>query len=251
MVPENELVNTVTKEKSAFGNRLRQERVRLKLRLIPFAHAGGVQKGSQIKYEKGDRSPDVEYLLRVAEIGVDIPFVLTGVRSDMTSGVADIDQESYVVRAGRRPDRGCTIASGVTLIPRFEAGEPKGGDTSDNEVIVETLAVTDDFMRANRLTADRVVSIKVCESSMSPTLEHGDQVIVDRGVSRVVGDGVYAVRHAGVLKIKRPQMRGDGSLLMLSDNPSYQPEVIAASQIAASLVVIGRVLPYKFGRIRL
>lgn len=144
------------------------------------------------------------------------------------------------------------IGTGVVEIPRFDPGEEASAQpTIYNEVIVETLAVSEAFARAQRLVADRVVMIAVRESSMSPTLEHGDQVIVDRSVDRVVEDGVYAIHHAGALKIKRLQTMGDGSVLVLSDNPSYRPEVIGAADAAESLVVIGRVLPYKFGRVRL
>lgn len=160
--------------------------------------------------------------------------------------------KAYTHATGRPPALAGTIGARVVLIPRYAEGEPVGARSSlDSEVVVETLAVNEDFIRANRLIADRVVTIQVCESSMSPTLEHGDQVIVDRSVERVTSDGLYAIRYAGTIKIKRLQMRGDGSLLVLSDNPSYQPEMIAAGDPVASLVVIGRVLPYKFGRIKL
>jgi phage repressor protein C with HTH and peptisase S24 domain len=116
---------------------------------------------------------------------------------------------------------------------------------------VETIAVSDAFARAHRLVADRVVMIDVRDSSMSPTLEQGDQVIVDRSVDSLVEDGVYAIHQAGSLRIRRLQNRGDGSILVLSDNASYRPEVVGASEIAQHLVVIGRVLPFKFGRVRL
>lgn len=47
-----------------------------------FADLGGVQKRAQINYEKGERSPDAAYLSAVAGHGVDVTYVLTGVRMD-------------------------------------------------------------------------------------------------------------------------------------------------------------------------
>lgn len=47
-----------------------------------FADLGGVQKRAQINYEKGERSPDAAYLSAVAGHGVDVTYVLTGIRMD-------------------------------------------------------------------------------------------------------------------------------------------------------------------------
>lgn len=43
-----------------------------------LAEKGGVGKNAQIKYEKGERSPDADYLHLVAQAGVDVLYVLTG-----------------------------------------------------------------------------------------------------------------------------------------------------------------------------
>lgn len=61
------------------GERLRKERVRLGFNQAQFAAFAGVAKTSQFNYEKGDRSPDAAYLAAVAEKGVDILYVVTGV----------------------------------------------------------------------------------------------------------------------------------------------------------------------------
>ncbi len=61
------------------GERLREERVRLRFNQAEFAAFAGVAKTSQFNYEKGERSPDAAYLAAVAEKGVDILYVVTGV----------------------------------------------------------------------------------------------------------------------------------------------------------------------------
>lgn len=63
-----------------FGERLKEERVRLGYNQGDFAAFAGVAKTSQFNYEKGDRSPDAAYLAAVAEKGVDVLYVLTGER---------------------------------------------------------------------------------------------------------------------------------------------------------------------------
>lgn len=69
-----------------YGERLRQERTRLGLRQDDFARLGGVNRNTQGSYEKGERNPDVAYLAAVAQAGVDVCFVITGVRKVDTLG---------------------------------------------------------------------------------------------------------------------------------------------------------------------
>jgi transcriptional regulator with XRE-family HTH domain len=58
--------------------RLRQERLRLGLSQEEFGKRGGVRKQAQIKYEQGKRQPDLNYLARIAVIGADVAYILTG-----------------------------------------------------------------------------------------------------------------------------------------------------------------------------
>lgn len=63
------------------GRRLREERARLKFNQTNFAAIGSVTKKTQMLYESGDRSPNANYLAAIAEKGVDVQYVITGVRS--------------------------------------------------------------------------------------------------------------------------------------------------------------------------
>lgn len=62
------------------GERLREERNRLKCTQKDFAALGGVLANAQSKYEHGQRSPSALYLARLARIGVDVLYVLTAHR---------------------------------------------------------------------------------------------------------------------------------------------------------------------------
>ena len=70
-----------------FSGRLVAERERLRLTQIDLRARLGVSKASQIRYESGDSSPDVEYLAGLDAIGVDVMYLLTGVRS--SEGLSD------------------------------------------------------------------------------------------------------------------------------------------------------------------
>lgn len=73
---------------STFEERLIEERKRVALSQSAFGEAGGVQKRAQINYENGERRPDAAYLERLAAIGVDVLYVLTGRRAPAGNGYA-------------------------------------------------------------------------------------------------------------------------------------------------------------------
>jgi len=77
-----------------FSERLREERKRLGLSQAVLAQLGGVRARAQGNYENGERSPDAEYLSRIARAGVDVHYVITGQR--VASGGAlreEVDME--------------------------------------------------------------------------------------------------------------------------------------------------------------
>nr|WP_285865376.1 helix-turn-helix transcriptional regulator [Pseudomonas sp. BGr12]MDL2423969.1 helix-turn-helix domain-containing protein [Pseudomonas sp. BGr12] len=72
---------------------MRQERTRLGLRQDDLAQLGGVNRNTQGSYEKGERNPDAAYLAAVATQGVDVRYVITGVRSvDEGASLSEAEQ---------------------------------------------------------------------------------------------------------------------------------------------------------------
>lgn len=66
---------------STFGDRLKEERERLRMTQTGLGELGGVRKQAQLHYEKNERFPDSNYLTAVATAGVDVAYVLTGMRA--------------------------------------------------------------------------------------------------------------------------------------------------------------------------
>jgi transcriptional regulator with XRE-family HTH domain len=75
----------ISKDSRTFGKNLRLERNRLGLSQGALADIGGVSKATQAAYEGDSTRPDIDYLSRVSEAGVDILWVATGRRA------ADVD----------------------------------------------------------------------------------------------------------------------------------------------------------------
>jgi len=64
------------------GERLKEERERLTLNQTNFAALLGIHRNSQANYENKDRQPDAEYLAKAASAGIDVMYVLTGMRNE-------------------------------------------------------------------------------------------------------------------------------------------------------------------------
>lgn len=74
-----------SKEIRHFGKKIRSERLRLGLTQAVLAEAGGVSKATQVAYEADATRPDIGYLSKIAEAGVDVLWLATDQRA--TSGV--------------------------------------------------------------------------------------------------------------------------------------------------------------------
>jgi hypothetical protein len=83
--------------------------------------------------------------------------------------------------------------------------------------------------------------IQVQGDSMEPTLHAGDLALIDRGIDGVKDDGIYVVVVDGRLQVKRIQRLMDGSLLIKSDNPRYDPETISPLRVE-TVQIVGRVI---------
>ena len=66
--------------------------------------------------------------------------------------------------------------------------------------------------------------------SMSPTIKHGDPLLVDISIKEFIGDGIYFFSYQGFQYIKRLQMKGKDKFKMLSDNRKHKAEDIFADE---------------------
>lgn len=78
------------------GVRLKEERARLAISQADFAALGGVARNAQAHYEKGERSPDLDYLSRLADAGVDVVYVLTGRRDQVDAGTLTPEESTLI-----------------------------------------------------------------------------------------------------------------------------------------------------------
>lgn len=86
-------------QRLALGKRLAEERKRVGKTQAEFCSACGIGKTTQYQYERGERSPDTDYLGAAEALGVDVLYILTGtrqvtVRAVLAGLAADLSPEA-------------------------------------------------------------------------------------------------------------------------------------------------------------
>lgn len=76
------------------AERLRSERKRLRLSQAQLAERVGIRANAQGLYETSVRSPRADYLGRLATLGMDVQFIILGMRMPVMRGrLSDIESE--------------------------------------------------------------------------------------------------------------------------------------------------------------
>lgn len=130
---------------------------------------------------------------------------------------------------------------GIRLIPKLAVGASAGpGAIPGRETLAGKIGFDEKWLRKQGLDPSRLSLIQVDGDSMSPTLNHGDEIMVDnRAALTPVRDGIHVIRLDDVLMVKRLANGPGGRLSVLSDNPAYPgwPDVDGAA-----VTIIGRVV---------
>ena len=132
------------------------------------------------------------------------------------------------------------VTSGIRLIPKLAVGASAGaGAIHDGEALAGKIGFDEKWLRRMGLDPAKLSLIRVDGESMSPTLNHGDDIMVDNRMAGAMRDGIHVIRLDDVLMVKRLASGPERRLSVLSDNPAYPgwPDVDGAA-----VTIIGRVV---------
>ena len=76
---------------------------------------------------------------------------------------------------------------------------------------------------------------------MSPVIEDGDVLLVDIGRSDINNSGIYVFCSNNEWRVKRFNLKLDGTLEIISDNKRYKKEVLTPNS-KVEIKIIGRVI---------
>lgn len=134
-----------------------------------------------------------------------------------------------------------TGKAGLRLIPKLSVGASAGsGAMNDAEALAGKIGFDEKWLR--KLAADpaQLSLIRVEGDSMAPTLNNGDDIMVDSSAATsTFRDGIHVIRMDDVLMVKRLAKGPAGRLSVLSDNSAYPdwPDIDGSA-----VTIIGRVV---------
>lgn len=137
------------------------------------------------------------------------------------------------------PDTAATIR-----IPQysFRAGMGGGGIIAD-ENEADYLALPRTYLEQMQLSSADLISIEVDGDSMSPTLESGDRIMINRNDKNPASGGVFAIHDSDALVVKRVERipaTEPARLKLISDNPNHGTYEVPATETN----ILGRVVWY-------
>jgi phage repressor protein C with HTH and peptisase S24 domain len=128
------------------------------------------------------------------------------------------------------------------LLPGRAEGAAAGPPSPAPSVATEFIAFRRDWVRSVfAIEPDNLLMEIAVGESMLPGIRDGDLLLLDGSEQRLRSFGVYVLEIGGERLVKRVQPKLDGSLTLISDNPSYEPEHIPPAR-AGDVRVIGRVV---------
>lgn len=112
---------------------------------------------------------------------------------------------------------------GFRLVPKLAIEASAGsGALTDNEALAGQVGFDEKWLKKMGCEPSQLSLIRVMGDSMAPTLNDGDDIMVDRGAAnRPLRDGIYVIRMDDVLMVKRLARGPAGKVSVLSDNAAY------------------------------
>lgn len=128
------------------------------------------------------------------------------------------------------------------------ASSGPGQAVPTDQIVMQVAINAKDFRDYIGMSPKNIKIITNYGDSNKPTINHGDQVLVDITCRSFIDDALYVIQQGDNLRIKRIKLRLDGSIEVKSDNvKDFSPEFYKPEE-AAEFNVIGKVLPFKFGK---
>lgn len=104
------------------------------------------------------------------------------------------------------------------------------------------------WIHKKKVSPKNLMTVDIDGDSMEPNIKSGSVVMLDKSINtleQIQSGKVYAIRYGNELKIKRLSRRFDGALIIDSDNPQYQREIVEPDQLE-HISVIGKYVSHTY-----
>jgi len=201
-----------------------------------LARATGVSPSAFRKWLRGDAEPSRERLVALARAaGVSVGWLASGEGPTPQLG-------GGTASSGSARGAGGINARDYLLLPKRPEAAAAGAESPPAIGPAEFIAFSHDWVRSKfGIEPDHLAMETAVGESMLPNIRDGDLLLVDTTEKRFRAFGVYVLEIAGERLVKRVQPKLNGSLTLISDNATYEPEYISPAQ-AEDIAVVGRVV---------
>lgn len=129
------------------------------------------------------------------------------------------------------------------MLPKLSVEASAGqGMLAGDEDIEGFMAFKAEFLRSLGVNPNNAHVLRIRGSSMYPTLQDKDVVVIDASIIEVIDEGLYTLVLGDVVRAKRIQPLANGGLRISSDNKAegYADEIIPPSDLD-TLRIVGRI----------
>lgn len=181
------------------------------------------------------RDRGVDYAALSARIGRNPAYIQQYIKRGSPRRLADRDRARIAAFLGVSeamlggPERRVASRGGdgrdMVLVPRLAIGASAGAGASvDGEAVEGSIAFDPRWLRDLGADSRALSIIRVAGDSMAPTLNDGDDILVDGAdAAGRLRDGIYVLRMDDALMVKRvARAPGQGRISVISDNDHYR-----------------------------
>lgn len=202
-----------------------------------LARAMGVSPSAFRKWLKGEAEPSRERLVALANTaGVSVGWLATG------EGEAP-NLRPVAPGAGRAEHDGPGLEDFV-LLPSHDTVAAAGAspEIASDPRGSRYMAFRNDWVREEIGIDPKAIGLeRAVGDSMAPTINAGDVLLLDTTQRAFALFGIYVLEIDGERLVKRVQRKLDGSLVLISDNPDYERDLVPPGRVE-HLRAIGRVV---------
>ena len=219
-----------------------------------LARTLGVSVETIRKYKKGKGDIKGVLIERLAKIyGYRPDWLLLGIEPMFEPG-SDADKIDWLNQQIDEQDKkivkdlatvggdniGSEIVGHFSYVPMAEAHLNAGGGAFvPSERSIELLSFRKDWLRKIASSVKNLVLMMIDGDSMSPTIQAGDIVMIDRGRTRIISGRIFALGVEDMIMIKRLDVLADGMARIISDNRDNYPPY---KQRLSDIRILGQVI---------
>lgn len=218
-----------------YQDRVKAARQHAKLTQGELADRVGIKQASISDLERG-KSAASTHITKIARVCGVSPLWLSEGIGEMLNAVDGTEEsrpDYNVISADFSRER---LRSGELSIPQFNVRGAMGSGQLPADYIEVIRHVTMHKSHLEMLgiaytSPENLAIMTGWGQSMKGTINHGEPVFVDRGITTFVGDGVYAFTWDGLVYLKRLQKESKTHFKVISDNRNHDPFSVPVTEI--------------------